>query len=120
MPLPMYPTQLTVLTRASVSACRRFPSACSIIAVPPLKLIIIPVRPNPDDPSLISGERGHNLLDFGFHSCIDYHNLLDQLPGTEAMDKKFCLLAALSVHVVEVVTPVTFVHHIPVYPIKIG
>src|SRR5215831_2402838 len=38
MPLPMYPTQLTVLTRASVSACRRLPLACSIIAVPPLKI----------------------------------------------------------------------------------
>src|SRR5712691_3896098 len=87
----MIPTQLTVLTSASASACKMSPVRYSIMASP--ALLIIPVAPD-FDPRLVRSST-NRIGDLLRKSLRVRTNPFDQFPGKETLQQKFGLLSVL-------------------------
>jgi hypothetical protein len=60
--------------------------------------LIIPIGPYPYRAMLLRRELCYNAFNPVPHSHIDNGNFLNQVPGAEAVNQKFRLLAALPVH----------------------
>src|SRR6266516_4021172 len=112
MPCPMKPTQFTVFTKASASALKMLHSVNSIIA---LFLSVIPARTHVDRRVRTWTRIIQNLAHSRLGDAVQHADFLNQPPRTKPMDQEFRLLAPLTVHVVDVVSPVSLINHVPVH-----
>src|ERR1035438_7561653 len=108
MPLPMTPTQLTVLTNASASASRMFPCAGSIIIAPS----VVPATPHPDSRLIVSA-RQHPLHPDSHTFGLDA-DLLHQRPRELLPCEELGLPSALAVRVRVGVKPELPVQDVPI------
>src|SRR5262245_27906513 len=92
MPRPMMPTQFTVLTSASTSACNRSPVRYSIIAPVPSK---VPVPLDLDWGPVRCPK--HCVRDLSSHALRHHADSVYQLPRKGLVDQKLRLLAFLDI-----------------------
>src|SRR5262245_17202567 len=98
MPLPMKPSQLTVLTKASASTSIKFPRLRTTMLRRPS---VVPLRAYVYRRVQRHREAGQHPFHARLCPSVEDADLLDQPPVARSVNQELCLLATLAVHVVQ-------------------